>query len=137
MQYLVAEFNYWLKNHMVSVEVSGRGGNENERRELRLARFNCEDAGPRPESYLEDYELASAHTSDPESRYEANWRNGLFSQKEFVLRIFLYFIFRARLYWELKTGAETGWDYSSRYLFCPPFRISIWRRIYFTFSPGG
>ena len=102
MQYLVAEFNYWLKSHMVSVEVSGRGGNENERRELRLARFNCEDAGPRPESYLEDYELASAHTSDPESRYEANWRNGLFSKK----RIFTTDFFTFHIQSETVLGAE-------------------------------
>ncbi len=37
--------------------------------------------------------MANAHTTDVESK--------------------------ARLYWEMKTGAETGWDYSSRWMICP------------------
>ena len=57
----------------------------------RMVRYNCENDGPRPESYFEDYELVQMHTSNE-------------NEKE-------------RLYWELKTGAETGWDYSSRYFF--------------------
>ncbi len=54
MQYLMAEFDYWLQHHMVTVKIGS--GDDNER-EVRLARFNCEDAGPRPESYVEDYEV--------------------------------------------------------------------------------
>ena len=56
----------------------------------RMVRYNCENDGPRPESYFEDYELVQMHTSNE-------------NEKE-------------QMYWELKTGAETGWDYSSRYI---------------------
>ena len=49
MPYLVQEFNYWRREHLVSVRKGGR--------EYRMARYNCEDAGPRPESYYEDYEV--------------------------------------------------------------------------------
>ena len=55
-----------------------------------MVRYNCENDGPRPESYFEDYELVQMHTSNENEK--------------------------KRLYWELKTGAETGWDYSSRYI---------------------
>jgi len=55
----------------------------------RMVRYNCEHDGPRPESYFEDYELAQMHTSNDTDKNN--------------------------LYWELKTGAETGWDYSSRW----------------------
>ena len=54
----------------------------------RMVRYNCENDGPRPESYFEDYELVQMHTSNENEK--------------------------KKMYWELKTGAETGWDYSSR-----------------------
>lgn len=44
--------------------------------------------GPRPESYFEDFELAS----------ELNEED------------------RTRLYTEMKSGAESGWDYSTRWM---------------------
>ena len=53
-----------------------------------MFRYNCEDDGPRPESYLEDYELAQ-HCKTSEEK--------------------------TIMYYEMKTGAETGWDYSSRW----------------------
>lgn len=52
-----------------------------------LARFNVESDGPRPESYREDYETAHG-MSDAERR---------------------------NLYANLKSGAESGWDFSSRW----------------------
>ena len=79
---MIKEFNYWLEEHMVSVYKNGK--------EFRMARFNCEDPGPRPESYYEDYSLAHEEDCSTEDR--------------------------VRFYWEMKTGAETGWDYSSRWM---------------------
>ena len=78
---MVEEFNYWQRHHLV--EVKSQNGKTH-----RMVRYNCENDGPRPESYFEDYELAQMHTSND--------------------------IDKNTLYWELKTGAETGWDYSSR-----------------------
>ncbi len=63
MEYLMTEFNYWLQHHMVTVVVKGEGSHERSPRKLRLARFNCEDAGPRPESYFEDYEVTDTNST--------------------------------------------------------------------------
>ena len=67
----------------------------------RMVRYNCENDGPRPESYFEDYELVQMHTSNENEKRQ--------------------------MYWELKTGAETGWDYSSRYFF--PL-INIFKKLF-------
>lgn len=53
-----------------------------------LAAYRPESTGPRPESYSEDYELAKSLPNDTE---------------------------RERLYAELKAGAESGMDFSSRW----------------------
>jgi len=45
----VQEFDYWMQRHTIGVKKNGR--------EYLMARYNCEDAGPRPESYYEDYEV--------------------------------------------------------------------------------
>ncbi len=50
LQYMVKEFKYWMDNHMVTVTRNGKS--------YRLARYNCEDNGPRPESYFEDYTVS-------------------------------------------------------------------------------
>lgn len=57
-----------------------------------LARYNVELTGPRPESYREDFELAE----------------GLATEGE-----------KDELYFNLKAGAESGWDFSSRW-YSPP-----------------
>lgn len=75
------ELSYWYNQHSVQVFKDGE--------EHTLFRYNCNDDGPRPESYLEDFELAH------ETRQGAEEINDLYK--------------------ELKTGAETGWDYSSRW----------------------
>ena len=80
LEFMVEEFMYWQNHHLVAVEKNGKM--------YSMVRYNCENNGPRPESYVEDYTLAQTHAiSDSE---------------------------KSQLYWELKTGAETGWDYSSR-----------------------
>ena len=53
----------------------------------RMFRYNCEEGKPRPESYREDFLLAEK-----------------LEQKE-----------KEELWKELRTGAESGWDYSSRW----------------------
>ena len=53
----------------------------------RLFRYNCEEAMPRPESYREDFRLGEK-----------------LEQKE-----------KEELWKELRSGAESGWDYSSRW----------------------
>ena len=63
MEYLMTEFNYWLQHHMVTVVVGRGGSHERSPHKLRLARFNCEDAGPRPESYFEDYEVTNTNST--------------------------------------------------------------------------
>lgn len=57
---------------------------------FQLAHFDSESDTPRPESYLEDLETCSVHNST-ESQLEC--------------------------YTDLKSGAESGWDYSSRWIF--------------------
>ncbi|RUO96160.1 trehalase, partial [Jimgerdemannia flammicorona] len=57
----------------------------------RLNRYNVDNASPRPESYVEDYATATNGTN-------------------------LNATAQAELYADLATGAETGWDYSSRWI---------------------
>ncbi|ROT69953.1 putative trehalase isoform X1 [Penaeus vannamei] len=58
-------------------------------RSYKVAQYRAEVGEPRPESYREDYELAHTLKSD-----EA----------------------KEQLYVELKSGAESGWDYSTRWI---------------------
>jgi len=55
-----------------------------------LARYNVEVGGPRPESYWEDYSLGE---------------NSQLSDQE-----------KDKWYQDMKSGAESGWDYSSRWM---------------------
>lgn len=80
IQILRREFEYWMDNHMVTVEVDGHY--------YRVARYYAPSAGPRPESFREDYELAEHFETEEQKN---------------------------NLYVELKSGAETGWDFSSRW----------------------
>lgn len=76
---LEKEVEFWRKNRMFSVSVHNR--------RYKLAAYRAESAGPRPESYYEDYTTASFLKSEDE---------------------------RNKFYTELKSGAESGWDFSSR-----------------------
>lgn len=73
---LERELYFFLNNHMVNV--NGHA----------LAIYGDKSSGPRPESYIEDYELAK-HLPTEEERED--------------------------LYSELKAGAESGMDFSSRW----------------------
>ncbi|ODN06626.1 Trehalase [Orchesella cincta] len=60
----------------------------------KMARYNVELTDPRPESFSEDYELV--HSLDPDNQ----------TAKDL-------------LYANLKSGAESGWDFSSRWFVLP------------------
>lgn len=59
----------------------------------RAIRYNVEMTGPRPESYREDFELGETLQTDEQ---------------------------REELYYNLKAGAESGWDFSSRWFSSDP-----------------
>ena len=80
---MLKEFEYWQAQHSISLKYNGQ--------HYDMMRYNCEDDGPRPESYVEDFELVKKYSK---GKTENEKRS---------------------LFWELKTGAETGWDYSSRW----------------------
>nr|XP_018904596.1 PREDICTED: trehalase-like isoform X2 [Bemisia tabaci] len=82
---LELEFQFWMNNRMINVKKDGKT--------YRMAHYSVETCGPRPESFKEDFTLASNLTSDEE---------------------------RTNLYIELKTAAETGWDFSQRWTKTPP-----------------
>merc|ERR1719222_1630723 len=69
----------WWEGRMEEVEVAGT--------KHKLARYKVDVGGPRPESYVEDFSLASKL---PEEE-QRDW------------------------YVHMKSGAESGWDYSSRW----------------------
>ncbi|XP_015435056.1 PREDICTED: trehalase-like isoform X2 [Dufourea novaeangliae] len=77
---LEKEFDFWMTNRTIEVELDGAN--------YTLARYYEESAGPRPESYKEDYLTSqSFRTTEEKENYYA----------------------------ELKTAAESGWDFSSRW----------------------
>ncbi|KAL5244703.1 hypothetical protein ACI65C_012113 [Semiaphis heraclei] len=61
---------------------------EKDGKTYRMARYNAPSRGPRPESYREDYEVAEKFDTENE---------------------------KDDMYTRLKSGAESGWDYSSRW----------------------
>lgn len=78
---LEKEYNFWMLNRSITVEVDGR-------RHV-LNHYSVQVDHPRPESYTDDLDLAES-----------------LSEEE-----------KTRLYTELKAGAESGWDFSSRWFF--------------------
>ncbi|KAG5889183.1 hypothetical protein JTB14_033660 [Gonioctena quinquepunctata] len=74
------EMDFWLNNHTKSINVNGVN--------YTLALYGDRSSGPRPESYSEDVESASAFKDE---------------------------VKKEEFYSELKAGAESGWDFSSRW----------------------
>ena len=74
-----------MKNRTINIQKNGKV--------YSMARYNVELSGPRPESYREDFELASHLATEDE---------------------------KDELYFNLKAGAESGWDFSSRWYRAPP-----------------
>ncbi|KAG6447080.1 trehalase [Manduca sexta] len=85
IQYLEKEMNYWLDTHIISISKDGET--------FTLLRYYSPSAGPRPESYREDYE--NAHTLDSNNT----------NHNEF--------------YADIKSAAESGWDFSTRWFLTP------------------
>ena len=82
-----AELSWWETNRMINVTSPYSYST------FKMARYAVDNSAPRPESYIEDYEAANG--ADLATPYTEQ-------QKE-------------DLYAELASGAETGWDYSSRW----------------------
>eukprot|EP00095_Tigriopus_kingsejongensis_P003748 maker-scaffold911_size81771-snap-gene-0.16 protein:Tk03748 transcript:maker-scaffold911_size81771-snap-gene-0.16-mRNA-1 annotation:"hypothetical protein DAPPUDRAFT_314347" len=80
MEQMDREFQFWINNRTELIEHGGE--------EYRMALYNVEVDGPRPESYREDFNDAQKLES-PEDQLE--------------------------FYMNMKSGAESGWDYSTRW----------------------
>lgn len=96
---LEAEYNFWTQNRTVTLE---RGGIN-----YSLNHYAVLNTQPRPESFREDY-----ITANNESYYSA-------SGDVYNETTPLDDTERAQLYANLASGAESGWDYSSRWLANP------------------
>ncbi|PHH63355.1 hypothetical protein CDD81_6052 [Ophiocordyceps australis] len=97
---LVQEHGFWQTNRSVEVSVAGKTHS--------LNRYAVSNTVPRPESYREDWEMArntsffdAADGSETPARHQLN-------ETEQTL-----------LYANLASGAETGWDYTSRWISRP------------------
>ncbi|KAK4191845.1 Six-hairpin glycosidase-like protein [Podospora australis] len=97
---LIKEYQFWTVNR--TVEVTGRDGKKH-----KLNRYNVNNNQPRPESYREDYITANNGSYYAETGIIYPVTQPLnHSQK-------------ASIYANLASGAESGWDYSSRWMRTP------------------
>ncbi|KAF4123041.1 alpha,alpha-trehalase [Geosmithia morbida] len=96
---LVREHEFFMTNRTVDVKIDGRT--------YKLNRYAVENNQPRPESYREDYETArnSSYYSDSGIIYPEDRTLTDDEVKE--------------LYANLASGAESGWDYTSRWIATP------------------
>lgn len=97
---LIKEHEFWTTNR--SVEVTAPDG-----RTYTLNRYNVNNNQPRPESYREDYITATNGSYFAESGIIYPTAKPLNDSQ------------KATLYSNLASGAESGWDYSSRWLRTP------------------
>ncbi|CAG8581440.1 4508_t:CDS:2, partial [Ambispora leptoticha] len=84
---LLKEYEFWQKNTTVHVVAN----NHSSKKQYTLNRYIVHNSDPRPESFLEDYFIAT----------NATWLNATG---------------RANLYADIATAAEAGWDFSSRWV---------------------
>ncbi|KAI0276733.1 glycoside hydrolase family 37 protein [Russula aff. rugulosa BPL654] len=84
------ELAWWSNNRSLDVT------SPRTKKTFTLFRYAVSNSAPRPESYLTDYETANDPTLSTLNESE-----------------------RAELYSELASGAETGWDYSTRFVSLP------------------
>ncbi|KXH62301.1 trehalase [Colletotrichum nymphaeae SA-01] len=96
---LIKEHEFWTTNRTVEVNKNGTT--------YTLNQYNVTNTQPRPESYREDYVTASNA-----SYYSTN---GIIYPEVEKLND----TEKARVYANLASGAESGWDYSSRWLSRP------------------
>ncbi|KAK4449215.1 glycoside hydrolase [Podospora aff. communis PSN243] len=97
---LIKEHQFWQTNRTVSVEAPNG-------KTYTLNRYSVNNNQPRPESYREDY-----ITANNQSYYSAS---GTVYPEETPLNE----TEKEALYANLATGAESGWDYTSRWLARP------------------
>ncbi|KAI1180584.1 Six-hairpin glycosidase-like protein [Nemania sp. FL0916] len=96
---LIKEHSFWVNNRTVEIEANGCT--------YSLNHYAVQNTEPRPESYREDYVTANNHS------YFAT--SGIIYPETHALNDSE----KASLYGNLASGAETGWDYSTRWLSNP------------------
>ncbi|ETS87327.1 hypothetical protein PFICI_01155 [Pestalotiopsis fici W106-1] len=96
---LIKEYDFWVNNRSVEITAGETT--------YTLNRYDVENTQPRPESYREDYVSANNQS------YYAT--SGIIYPEVKALNDSQ----KADLYANLATGAESGWDYSSRWLANP------------------
>ncbi|EAT80043.1 trehalase [Parastagonospora nodorum] len=101
---LELEYDFWVTNRTVTLE---RGG-----RNYSLNHYAVANTQPRPESYYEDYVTANNQTYFNEEGEQFNNSRQLNDTQ------------KATLYANLASGAESGWDYSMRWVANPSDAIN-------------
>ncbi|KAH7382719.1 Six-hairpin glycosidase-like protein [Phaeosphaeria sp. MPI-PUGE-AT-0046c] len=101
---LELEYDFWVKNRTVTLERAGQN--------YSLNHYAVENTQPRPESYYEDYVTANNQTYYNKKGQQFNASRAL-NETE-----------KATLYSNLASGAESGWDYSMRWVKNPSDAIS-------------
>ncbi|KAI4870413.1 glycoside hydrolase family 37 protein [Hypoxylon rubiginosum] len=96
---LIKEHNFWIENRTIDIT----SGDET----FRLAHYGVQNTEPRPESYREDY-----ITANNDSYYATS---GIIYPESHQLND----TEKATLYANLASGAESGWDYNTRWLTTP------------------
>jgi alpha,alpha-trehalase len=101
---LELEYEFWVNNRTVTLERAGRN--------YSLSHYAVANTQPRPESYYEDYVTANNQTYFNEEGKQFN-ATGPLNETE-----------KATLYSNLASGAESGWDYSGRWVRNPSDAVS-------------
>ncbi|KAJ2900764.1 hypothetical protein MKZ38_002255 [Zalerion maritima] len=105
---LIKEHDFWMTNRTVEVEKDGET--------YTLNRYAVRNTQPRPESYREDYITATNKSYYAESGI-------IYPEVESLNETELM-----ELYGHLASGAESGWDYGSRWIATPDDAV---RDVYF------
>jgi alpha,alpha-trehalase len=101
---LELEHDFWVNNRTVEIERAGKS--------YKLNHYAVSNTQPRPESYYEDYVTANNASYYNE---EGEIFNATHKLNETEI---------AQLYSNLASGAESGWDYTSRWLKNPNDAVS-------------
>jgi len=96
---LEQEYQFFVNNRTVTLEHAGRN--------YSLNHYAVQNTQPRPESYYEDYVTANNATYFNKNGQQFNATEPLNETQ------------KATLYANLASGAESGWDYSSRWIANP------------------
>lgn len=107
---LVKEQEFWSTNRSIAINVIDEKGSDGE--VYTLNRYAVRNNQPRPESFYEDYVTANNESFYAETGQVFPARETL-SEEE-----------KDRLYANLASAAESGWDFSSRWLTNPDDAVS-------------